>query len=63
MKYLLVTNIIIYAKNQRSEVVLDKFLAHKPEDFAISAVTLAELEYGVFKSARSDIDNKQRTRI
>ena len=28
-----------------------KFLEHKPEDFGISAVTLAELEYGVFKSA------------
>ena len=52
MKYMLDTNIIIYAKNQRSRKVLDRFLQLKPRDFCISAITLAELEYGVFKSSR-----------
>ena len=52
MKYLLDTNMIIYAKNQRSNEVLKKFYEHSPADFGISAITLAELEYGVYKSAR-----------
>ena len=47
----------------RAKMFSEDFLGTQVEDFAISAVTLAELEYGVFKSARSDIDNKQRTRI
>jgi len=52
MKYMLDTNIIIYAKNQRSDRVIEKMMKHSPEDFCISAITLAELEYGIYKSAR-----------
>lgn len=52
MKYMLDTNIIIYLKNARSEKALERFLQHKPEEMCISAITMAELEYGVYKSSR-----------
>ena len=54
MKYMLDTNIIAYAKNNRPEIVLEKFQQHKPEDMCISAITLAELEYGVWNSSRPE---------
>ena len=52
MKYMLDTNIIIYLKNSRSEKVLERFLSHQPEEMCISAITMAELEYGVYRSAK-----------
>ena len=51
MRYMLDTNTIIYAKNNRPEQVLDYLQKHRPEDLCISAVTLAELEYGVCNSS------------
>lgn len=54
MKYMLDTNIIAYAKNNRPEIVLEKFQQHKPEDMCVSAITLAELEYGVWNSSRPE---------
>ena len=50
MKYMLDTNIIIYLVNHRSEKALKQFAKHKPGDLCISAITMAELEYGVYKS-------------
>ena len=52
MKYMLDTNIIAYAKNNRPESVLKRIMQHRPEDICISSITLAELEYGVYNSAR-----------
>lgn len=54
MKYMLDTNIIAYAKNNRPESVLQRLMQHKPEDMCVSAVTLAELEFGVYNSARPE---------
>ncbi|MBQ1877924.1 MAG: type II toxin-antitoxin system VapC family toxin [Erysipelotrichaceae bacterium] len=51
MKYMLDTNIIIYAKNARPEKVLEKLKDIDPSDVCISAITLAELEYGVCNSS------------
>lgn len=50
MKYMLDTNIIIYAKSNNPETVLRKFRKYSPGDLCISVITFAELEYGVEKS-------------
>lgn len=50
MKYMLDTNICIYAIKHKTEAVIKNFLLHVPEDMCISAVTYAELMYGVEKS-------------
>lgn len=52
MKYMLDTNIIAYAKNNRPEEVLQQFRQHDIFDMCISAITLAELEYGIANSSR-----------
>jgi tRNA(fMet)-specific endonuclease VapC len=46
------TNIIAYAKNNRPESVLQRFMEHRPEDMCISAITMAELEFGICKSSK-----------
>ena len=58
MKYMLDTNIIVYAKNNRPENVLKKLTQHNQNDICISVITLAELEYGACKSS-----NPERNRI
>lgn len=52
MKYLLDTNICIYIIKARPAGVLARFHRTKAENIAVSSVTVAELEYGVSKSAR-----------
>ena len=54
MKYMLDTNIVAFAKNNRPEIVLEKFKEYDPDELCISAITLAELEYGVFNSSNPD---------
>lgn len=54
MKYMLDTNIIAYAKNNRPETVLRRFMQYRPEDMCVSAITMAELEFGVCNSSRPD---------
>lgn len=54
MKYMLDTNIIIYAKCNRPEEVLKRFRKYSPEEMCISAITFAELEYGVEKSMKPE---------
>lgn len=54
MKYMLDTNIIAYAKNNRPEKVLARLQKYKPEDICISAITMAELEYGVCNSSKPE---------
>lgn len=51
--YLLDTNICIYIIAQRSTDLIDKFKASKLEGkIGISAITYAELQYGIAKSIR-----------
>ena len=54
MIFMLDTNIIIYAKNKRPEGLFQRLMECPPEDICISVITMAELEYGVFKSSRPD---------
>ena len=54
MRFMLDTNIIIYAKNNRPESVLQHLTQYRPEDLCISAITMAELEFGVCNSSRPD---------
>lgn len=54
MRFMLDTNIIAYAKNNRPETVLKRLMQHCPEDYCISSITLAELEFGVYNSARPE---------
>lgn len=56
MKYLLDTNMCIYAQKNNPNV-LKKLRENFREDIAISAITLAELEYGVDISRRQQ-ENK-----
>ena len=51
MRYMLDTNICIYAIKHKPEIVLQRLQAVAPEDVCISSVTYAELVHGVEKSA------------
>ena len=50
MKYMLDTNICIYAIKHKPDAVIQNFLSHDPEEMCISAITYAELTHGVEKS-------------
>ncbi|WP_235941457.1 type II toxin-antitoxin system tRNA(fMet)-specific endonuclease VapC [Cyclobacterium roseum] len=50
--YLLDTNICIYLIKKRPEILLKKFRSYPISMFRVSAVTIAELYYGVSKSER-----------
>ena len=52
MRVMLDTNMCIHLIRQRSRSVLDRFTAYVPGDVGVSTITVAELEYGVSKSAR-----------
>lgn len=54
MEYLLDTNICIYIIKKRPEIVLDRFKELSLGSVGISAITLAELEYGIRKSSSPD---------
>ena len=54
MKYLLDTNICIYAINQRNDAVVKRLKHEGRDNLAISALVAAELAFGVEKSNRSD---------
>ncbi len=50
MKYMLDTNICIYIIKQKPPQVMQTFKKLQVGDVCISTITLAEMEYGVFKS-------------
>ena len=54
MTHLLDTNICIYVINKQPRTVVERIRRHAPGDIAISALTVAELTYGVEKSHYSD---------
>lgn len=51
MKYMLDTNICIYIIKKKPVNVLDRFKKSPVGSIGISAITLAELQYGIMKSA------------
>ena len=50
LTYLLDTNTCIYIINRRPPHVAEKFAQYHPDAIGLSAITLAELRYGVEKS-------------
>jgi len=54
MKYLLDTDICIYLIRHKPEQLLRKLTALPVGDVGISSITVAELQYGVQKSSRSE---------
>lgn len=52
MNYLLDTNICVLLIRQKSQVVLAHLRQVAPPDVAVSAITVAELQYRVHKSSR-----------
>lgn len=58
MQYLLDTNICIYLIKQKPRSVLDRLRTLSVADIGISSISLAELEYGVFKSSRPEQNNE-----
>lgn len=58
IRYMLNTNTIAYAKNRRPASVLDKLMQHDPSEVCISAVTMAELEYGIIHSSKPSQNRK-----
>lgn len=55
MKYMLDTNICIYAMKNKPATVAQRINEYLPGELCISTITLAELVLGIYKSA-----NKQR---
>ena len=54
MRFLLDTNICIYIIKQKPPKVFDKFQTLTPSDVGVSSITVAELEYGAYKSQRQE---------
>lgn len=54
MKYMLDTNICIFAIRNSNDNVLKKFHDHLDDELYISSITLAELMYGVEKSKKPE---------
>lgn len=54
MIYLLDTNTCIYIINRKPPSALNRILSKEPDEIAISAITVAELEYGVDRSQKVD---------
>ena len=54
MRYMLDTNMIAYAINRRHPQVLQNLRRHLQDELCISAITMAELEYGICNSSRPD---------
>ena len=52
--YLLDTNTVIYIMKGQYEKLTKRIFSHQPSDFAISSITLFELEYGAAKSKWGD---------
>ena len=50
MKYMLDTNICIYAIKHKPLEVIKNFLKHNPDDIGVSSITYGELMHGVEKS-------------
>jgi len=58
MKIMLDTNICIYIIKRRTAAVLNHFMEYQVGDIGMSSITLAELRYGVAKSAQREKNAK-----
>lgn len=56
MRYMLDTDTLIYVLNARPqhEAVLERFDREPPRDLVVSAITLAELRFGIAKSRKRE---------
>ena len=54
MSYLLDTNICIYIIKKKRQSVFNRLLEISADQLAVSAISVAELEYGVRKSLQPD---------
>lgn len=54
MKYMLDTNICIFAMKKKSDNIIRNIIAHNPDELCISSITYAELVHGVEKSQAVD---------
>ena len=54
MVYMLDTNMCIYLIKRKPLQVVEKFRSLSVHDIGISSITLAELEYGIAKSAKQE---------
>ena len=54
IKYMLDTNIIAYAINKSFPEVISNLLKQSPDEICISAITMAELEYGIMHSSQPE---------
>ena len=54
MKYLPDTNVCVFVIRQKPQLVVERFRQQRPDDLAISTVTLAELRYGADKSSNAN---------
>lgn len=54
MQFMLDTNMVIYIIKHKPASVLERFQEHDPSEFCISAITLAEMQYGISKSSRPE---------
>jgi tRNA(fMet)-specific endonuclease VapC len=54
VKYLLDTNTCIYIINKKPPSAVDKIRSKHPDEVSISTITIAELEYGVYRSKHAD---------
>jgi len=52
MRILLDTNMCIYIMNRRPVHLVERFQQYKPGDIAVTSITVAELQFGVFKSSQ-----------
>ena len=60
MRYMLDTNILVYVMNARPhhQVVLERFDIEEPGDLVVSSITLAELRFGIEKSAGREVNRR-----
>ena len=54
MRFMLDTDTCIALIKRKSAKILDKLTSHAPGDVGLSTITLAELRYGVAKSAQKE---------
>ena len=54
MKFMLDTNICIYAMKNKPEIVQKKILENSQARLCISTITLAELAHGIYKSVQKE---------
>ena len=60
MNYLLDTNTCIYIINKKPASAIEKIRRKRPEQVAVSSITVAELEYG---AARSKLPERNRVAL